>query len=290
VGKRALAEHLDSNICRHTRSNDVQNARLELGVKYVGPENDPFLAALRMLKFFERESNGATLQSFTNNSLSIFYPRPERLMFHPTAERSWPAVQRRPQTLPDEIALIRYENIAISLVREGLSKTRAPFRSLAIAALLLGAMAHDKTRILTDKACHHFTAAHRLFGLNHDSVCQCGQGPLCVRFSPFTAGCPEAALLDRLFKELGMANGIKDTIVSETGTHESFRKGYDTMWELLNDTTKAEVLDNTMELRSIILLDTKVKSDMPFWIMNGIGSCDNVAMDPMNELPADRGC
>ena len=61
--------------------------------------------------------------------------------------------------------------------------------------------------------------------------CQCGQGPTCGGLSAFIAESSEAPLVDRIFKEFGMADGMKDTRAPEIKAHDSLIYCHQTIGE-----------------------------------------------------------
>ena len=76
--------------------------------------------------------------------------------------------------------------------------------------MFLGVMAMSD--FLDGKAGTHLVAAYWLFRRHHESVCPCGKGQVCEKFCPFSVYSPELPLFSRLLKELGMGNGIHDTL------------------------------------------------------------------------------
>ena len=215
VAKRALTEHLDSDVCHKTRATqmaEAQKALIGLPMKYVGAEDDPFLAALRMLRLFAAKRPSQQNKRFRTR---YYAPYPELEVFKVYSGIS-PRVRVRavwllPRTDYAESTLLGFENLVVALLAQRIAESNAPSISLAMAALLLGCMASAvdpqslKSRI-------HFVGAAKLFKMQHNNACGCGKHYSCpYRHLSFVRHeCAELVLLSKLLEEHEIRSGIID--------------------------------------------------------------------------------
>jgi hypothetical protein len=189
VSKRALAEHHDSEICRQANASARQDDFQTTSVKFVGADDDPFLAALRMLKFFGPDSGNETVAYI-------------RLKLKP----------RNPQ---ETTTIWRYESCVDQLIIDRLSTAKTLSRALGMAALLLGFMAMSGQKIWGGKASVHFQGAGRILRTCHDSVCNCADHKSCPLWSPFAPRNPEVGILNRLLRDIGIDHRLLEAYTPE---------------------------------------------------------------------------
>ena len=55
ISERAFSEYFNTAICHSVRYDEASTAVMDLNLCYTGADDDPFLATLRLFKFFERK-------------------------------------------------------------------------------------------------------------------------------------------------------------------------------------------------------------------------------------------
>lgn len=188
VTKRAFAEHACSEVCRNT-SALAKTALEDLSIKFVGADDDPFLAALRMLKLFGPDTGDENVE----------YVR----------------LKLRNRDFQESSAILRYESCVARLMINKLRDSRAPLRALGMAALLLGFMAMAGKTIWPADSMTHFEGAVKLFRIYHDSICNCDTHKACPAWSPFAPRNPEVGILDRLLKDMGVDHRLLEAYTPE---------------------------------------------------------------------------
>ena len=191
VSKRAFGEHRDSEVCRSATLSSGQSGQT-FSIKFVGADDDPFLAALRMLRLFEADTRNRT----------VAYIR----------------LKLQPRSRQDSATILRYEScVAKLLIDQMRDPTTAP-RALGLAALLLGFMAMAGQRFWGGKASMHFEGAAKIFRSRHDAVCKCDKHKFCPLWSPFALKHSEVALLNKSLKQIGVDHRLLEAYTPEDET------------------------------------------------------------------------
>ena len=182
ISRRALAEHLESVICQHAHAVSSQNQPMDRKLGYIVPDEDPFLATLRMLRLFGPDTENET----------VGYVR----------------LRLVPRRWERDVGTIQYESIIANLLVHQLQKSDGVSRASGMAALLLGFMAIAGQKEWGGKAAIHFEGAATIFKTRHDIVCDCGDHRLCQNWSPYRPKSPELGLLNRLLKDIGVEHKL----------------------------------------------------------------------------------